>query len=436
MESGSIAKWNLKEGDKFEAGQAICEVETDKATVTYDATDDGYIARILVGTGEVKVGQPLMITVEESSSIEAFKSYCLADTTSSAVESSSAHSTPAPVAAVSASIDTPQVQSIATPTTGSRIVASPYAKKLAKEASIDISLFSGSGPAGRIIAADVLSKNLKQAASLAQPATLAAPKAVIAESPVVAKPAAVHAVPSNFVYQDFTVTDMHLAVAQRLTHAKTVVPHYYLSVDINVDKLIKLQADLNGKDSLKTPISVQDLLIKAAAVAMKQVPDVNASWMETFVRRYHQVDINVVMGSGAGLVAPVIRDVGSKGLGSIASEVSKFEESFLSASPTEDITQHSSLATGTFTVHNLGMFGVKAAAPIVLPPQACALALGTIIDTVIPAVSAGEIEAAWTIAPVLTATMSCDHRVVDGAVGAQYLQAFKATVENPISMLL
>eukprot|EP01038_Epipyxis_sp_PR26KG_P009610 gene9610-12942_t len=428
METGSIAKWNLKEGDKFEAGTAICEVETDKATVTYDATEDGYLAKIIVTAGEIKVGQPIMITVDEASDVAAFASYV-----SSAVTATPAASTPVPTTPTvsvttnssTAVTTTSASPSVSTPSDTGRIFASPFAKKIAKESNLDLptikraldSVGGPSGPNGRIIADDVI--KAKSLPSLGIPAavsttTVAAPKA---PSPVIS-----HGV--SGVYSDFELQDIDLLIANKLTVSKQIVPHYYLSVDINLSKINSLANDLNKKlkkdESLVKPL---DFLIKAAALAMKKVPDVNASWMDTFVRKYEQVDINLMSGNASYIAAPVIKDVSSKGLLSISAEVNAMSES----------SSLGALSLGTFSIHNLGKFGVKSAAPIVLTPQACALSFGEVIDTVIPSKATEE---GWEVAPVLVATLSCDHRVVDGAVGAAWLAAFKELAEDPLNMLL
>jgi len=179
-----------------------------------------------------------------------------------------------------------------------------------------------------------------------------------------------------------------------------------------------------------------DFIVKATALAVRQVPDANAAWMDTFVRRYEQVDVNLVVGSGAGTITPVIRDVGKKGLKALSAEISALEEDLFADDEGLVVKDASLLAPGTISIHNLGMYGVKAASPIILAPQACALALGTVVDTVVPNPNAKAGEDNWTVAPIMVATLSCDHRVIDGAVAAQYLQAFKALVEAPAGMIL
>jgi pyruvate dehydrogenase E2 component (dihydrolipoamide acetyltransferase) len=311
MENGSIAKWSLKEGDKFSPGTAICDVETDKATVTYEATEEGYLAKILVGSGDVKVGQPLMVTVEDASHISAFANFSLKDqqvATPAKPASQPAKAEPAPKSVVTAPTPVPEAR----PTqSGDRVFASPFARKLARDNGIDISKVRGTGPKGRVVAEDVMS------------APKHAPEsATVSASP--SKPTTAtqsHSAPSSTsvpgVYADFELSDVARAVAQRMTASKQHVPHYYVSIDINMSQVLKIRAQLNSAADIQ--LSVLDFTVKAAALAMNQVPDLNGSWQETFVRRYEQVDINLVMGSGAGLVTPVIRDAGGLGLKAISS---------------------------------------------------------------------------------------------------------------------
>eukprot|EP00602_Paraphysomonas_sp_CaronLab_P010888 CAMPEP_0185029764 /NCGR_PEP_ID=MMETSP1103-20130426/16262_1 /TAXON_ID=36769 /ORGANISM="Paraphysomonas bandaiensis, Strain Caron Lab Isolate" /LENGTH=463 /DNA_ID=CAMNT_0027564623 /DNA_START=72 /DNA_END=1463 /DNA_ORIENTATION=+ len=413
MESGSIANWALKEGDGFEPGMAICEVETDKATVTYEATDDGFIAKILVGSGELKVGEPMMITVEEESNVPAFANYTVADViscdSSSTSVSESSASSAAPVIAPEASFASSSGPAGASMYSDERVFASPYARALARDNRLDLTTLSSSsttsGPDSRIIAPDMeksigagVAKSTISNELFAQPATSPSPVSTTGTSAE--------------------------SLITMFAHSKKVVPHYFLSVEINLTKLMTLRDQLNmGEDH---EISVQDFLVKAAAKAMTTVPVINSHWMDSFIRRYDQVDINVMVGGGSNIRAPVLKGAESMGLTRIAHELSAFE------SNADD-----RLEMGTFSVHNLGVFGVKSAAPIVLTPQACALSLGTVVDAVIPNPMAEEEgQENWTIAPVMVTTLSCDHRVVDGAVGAEWLQAFKEYAQNPITLLL
>jgi pyruvate dehydrogenase E2 component (dihydrolipoamide acetyltransferase) len=290
---------------------------------------------------------------------------------------------------------------------------------------------SPSGPNGRIVAADVR-EALKQprtaaAVTVATPATAAAAAAAApAKATTVAAPTIAGAA------EDFVVSDAHHSLAARLEHAKRNVPHYYLSIELNLTELLGLRNQMNqslspkkdAKEESNHGIAVLDLLIKASAQAMRAVPEVNAAWMDSFVRQYQQVDINVVSTSVDGATsAPVLRDVHSMGLSQIAAQVSKFSD-----------TKAASEEIGTFTVHDLGMYGVRSAAPILVAPQAAAVAFGSIQDVVVPAT--GSEAKQWTVAPVMVCTMVCDHRVVDGAVSAQWLSALKNIVENPVQLMM
>jgi pyruvate dehydrogenase E2 component (dihydrolipoamide acetyltransferase) len=325
METGSISRWNVKEGDKFEAGTSICEVETDKATVSFDAQDEGYLAKILVRSGDIKVGQPIMVTVEEASSIAAFKSYELTDVF--AAPAAAAAAAPVPAAAAPAAASTPAA-SVSAPAaaasyspaaTGSRVVASPFARKLARDAGSSIEAIAaqlaaagsaGTGPNGRIVASDIhraaampqvaSSSSAAAAASLpaAAAAVTAAASATSAAAAAVARSAQQSLASSGIsgVFTDFQQSEYALALAARQTHAKQAVPHYYLSVELNLANLLRARSSFNAqmaaskkKGSAVTELSVMDFLVKAAGLAMHQVPDVNGTWMDTFVRRYDQV---------------------------------------------------------------------------------------------------------------------------------------------------
>lgn len=422
METGSIATWNLKEGDSFEPGTAICEVETDKATVTYEAQDDGVIAKILVGTGEIAVGQPIMVTVADKSDVSAFSDFVLGDATVPLATPTTTASTPTPSAPTPSA--PPTSTNIISPTPSivsseGRVFASPLARKLARDAGQDIGMFVGTGPGGRIVSADI-AKGPSKAPAATSGTT------VFTNTPSSA--ALSSHVPTSGVYADFEVAETARAFASRLVASKQQVPHFHLSVEINLEKLEAVRKELNSG------LSVMDFIVKASALSMKAVPDANGSWHDSFVRQYHQVDVNIVMGTGAELTIPVIRDVVSKGLKEIADEVQDFEDGIFAENGS--VLDASKIGVGTFSIHNLGMYGVKSAAPIVLPPQGCALAVGTIEDTVVPNLTAKEGEDNWKVSPVMIATLACDHRVIDGAVGAAWLASFRGLLENPMSMML
>lgn len=426
MESGSIALWNVKEGDEFSAGDSLCEVETDKATVDFEAQDEGVVARILAeaGPGEIQCGEPIMIVCEDVADLDAFKDYTL-DPSSSVppppLKEKSVPAAPTPPPALEPAPSSPPTP---TPTTiahtGSKVIASPLAHMIAKELGFDISTVPGTGPNGRIIAADV-KEFTPVAAAVEAPA--ATPVAVTMAEPIPGDGST-----------DYPLSAAAKELAMRLQESKRNVPHYYLTVDLKLDALLGLRSRLNsavasGDDESR--ITLNDLLLKASACAMKAVPSVNASWMESVVRVYDNVDINVAVGTGDTLVTPVLKNVGGKGVKSISDELS----SFVAAAHSEEGLPIESCGMGTFTVINLGMYGIKSFAPIITEPQACALALGAAENRIIPNEDDSS-EEIYQEAVVLTATLSCDHRVVDGAVGAQWLSAFKNYVENPESLLL
>lgn len=421
METGSISSWLLKEGDAFEAGQAICEVETDKATVTYDATDDGYIAKILVGSGEIEVGTPLMVTVEEADSVSAFANYKVG---SSASQSSAPKTEDVILTQQPTPVQTPITQ-VATEIVGGRVVASPLARRLAREALVDVAQVAGkglaSGPHGRVIGADVLQAIASGALSDTSTAT------PVQQSQSSSEPSSSNESIHGDVYTNFQENTSSSSVSSVMgslyAQSKKEVPHYYLSVEVDVSRALEMKHTFGDSND----ISLQDILVKAAAKAMEKVPAVNAAWMDSFVRQYEQVDINLIVGEGASLRAPVLRNVGTRGLSSISQEVKSALEG--EAGPM-------TFEAGTFTIHNLGMYGVQSAAAIVLPPQACALTIGSVVDTVVPNSSAQEGQDAWKVAPIMVTTLSCDHRVIDGAVGAGWLKVFKEYVENPLTLLL
>lgn len=402
-----------------------------------------------------------MVTVEEVEDIAAFASFSFAN--------NAAPSTPAPtpVAAPTTPVSATPTPSLIprndnVPTEGitGRVFASPLARKKAREAQASIeSIYQvlggkGSGSNNRVVSADV-TKGLTLLASV--PSTPAitsssttpstAASASLPSKPTFKEPQKFAYTTNQLPHADFELSETARHLANRLSLNKQTVPHYYVSVEINLSQLLKVREQFNQQLGVSTKksaesnfgLGVLDFLVKAAAQAVRQVPDVNASWMETFVRRYDQVDVNLVVGSGSSLATPVIRNVGEKGLLSIADEIRQFENSLFSndQSVVDGFLQdESKQAIGTLTIHNLGAYGVKAAAPIVMLPQACALAFGAIQETVVPRKTGENEGKAWEIAPVMVATMSCDHRVVDGAVSAQYLSAFKQLVENPLNLLL
>ncbi|XP_051134782.1 dihydrolipoyllysine-residue acetyltransferase component 3 of pyruvate dehydrogenase complex, mitochondrial-like [Andrographis paniculata] len=417
MTEGNIAKWLKKEGDKVAPGEVLCEVETDKATVEMECMEEGYLAKILreEGSSGIKVGEIIAITVEEEEDIAKFKDYTPSASgaaSSPAPEKPSARapqkeeSAPAPAAVPEAKAPKPSAPSAG----GDRIFASPLARKLAEDNNVSLSNIKGTGPGGRIVKADIEDY-------LASPGK-AAPKSDAA------------AISTSLDYTDIPHSQIRKVTASRLLQSKQTIPHYYLTVDTCVDKLMELRSKLNTlqESSGGKRISVNDLVIKAAALALKKVPQCNSSWTNDYIRQFHNVNINVAVQTDNGLYVPVIRDADKKGLATISDEVK-----ILAQKAKENSLKPEDYEGGTFTVSNLGgPFGIKQFCAIINPPQAGILAVGSAEKRVI----AGARPELYNFASFMTVTLSCDHRVIDGAIGAEWLKAFKGYIENPESMLL
>jgi pyruvate dehydrogenase E2 component (dihydrolipoamide acetyltransferase) len=416
MEAGQIAKWNKETGDTFQAGDVFCEIQTDKATVDFEAQDDGIIAKILApaGSADVKCGDPIVVIVQEPDDVAAFQNYAVSSSSSNipVAEPTSATGVAAPPPAVTAPPPVASTTTTTTTTSAGKLIASPLAFKLAKELGKDISAIQGTGPGGRVLADDV-----KEYIPMVSTPNTATTTKILPERPIVG---------SGFV--DYPLAPSAMESAARLTQAKRNIPHYYLTIDLKLDAMLQLRSSLtNTKSSsaASTTISLNDLLLKAAACAMKAVPEANASWMDTFVRVYDNVDINVVVNGG---YTPLIRNVHQKGLVQIGTEFTTLLEK-----ANEHTLEREDYAVGTFTVVNLGSYGIKSAASIIFEPQACLLTFGAAENRIVP--NTNSEDSIYQQAVMMTATLSCDHRVIDGAVGAQWLSAFKSHVENPNTLL-
>ncbi|KAK1575836.1 hypothetical protein Q3G72_008775 [Acer saccharum] len=418
MTEGNIARWLKKEGDKIAPGEVLCEVETDKATVEMECMEEGYLARILKedGAKEIKVGEVIAITVEDEGDIGKFKDYSpsASEAGAAAAEESSPPPPPKPeVAEKPVSSPEPKISKPSPASSGDRIFASPLARKLAEDNNVPLTSIKGTGPDGHIVKADIeeyLASRGKEA-----PAKTSKTK---------------DAAPAFLDYVDIPHSQIRKVTASRLLFSKQTIPHYYLSVDSCVDKLMDLRSQLNSIQEAAggKRISVNDLVIKAAALALRKVPQCNSSWTDDYIRQYNNVNINVAVQTDNGLYVPVVRDADKKGLSAIGEEVKK-----LAQKAKDNSLKPEDYEGGTFTVSNLGgPFGIKQFCAIVNPPQSGILAVGSAEKRVVPGSGSDQ----YKFASFMTVTLSCDHRVIDGAVGAEWLKAFKGYIENPESMLL
>lgn len=420
MTMGTVQRWEKKVGEKLSEGDLLAEIETDKATIGFEVQEEGYLAKILIseGTRDVPLGTPLCIIVEKESDIGAFKDYV--ETGVVDVSTPPPAPTPTPVTAPVPSATPAVAASPAAPRKG-RVFASPLAKKLAAEKGIDLAQVSGSGPDGRITRKDIESFVPPKVA----PAAAAAPSPAAAR--VAPTPAAAPAAPVG-TFTDIPISNIRKVIAQRLMLSKQTIPHYYLSVDVNMDQVLELRKELNEEVKAQNiKLSVNDFIIKASALACLKVPECNSSWMDTVIRQNHVVDVSVAVSTASGLITPIVFNSHIKGLAAISSDVAA-----LAGKAREGKLQPHEFQGGTFTISNLGMFGIKNFSAIINPPQACILAVGGSEKRLMPA----DNEKGFDVSSMMSVTLSCDHRVVDGAVGAQWLAEFRKLLEKPITMLL
>src|SRR5579859_3122568 len=392
MTEGKLSKWVKKEGDKVKSGDVIAEIETDKATMEFEAVDEGTLGKILVpeGTEGVAVNTPIGVILEEGEDASSIKAPAPA-----------AAPAPAPAPAPAAAAPSPAPAPAAAPAPahqGDRVFATPLAKRIAK-ADVEFAQ-AQPGPAKAVAAAGPAVGTPPAAASKPAPAPAFGP-----------------------AYEEVPLTSIRKVIARRLTEAKQTVPHFYLTIDYKLDALLALRTQLNAKSDTK--LSVNDFIIRASALALKKVPAANASFTETALRMYKDIDISVAVATPTGLITPIIKHADQKGLAQISAEMKD-----LASRAKDGKLKPEEFQGGTFSISNLGMFGIKDFAAIINPPQGCILAVG-----------AGEqrpvvVDGALAIATVMSCTLSVDHRVVDGAVGAEYLAALKGLIEDPLTMLL
>ncbi|XP_043936949.1 dihydrolipoyllysine-residue acetyltransferase component of pyruvate dehydrogenase complex, mitochondrial isoform X2 [Protopterus annectens] len=407
MTVGTVQRWEKKVGEKLNEGDLLAEIETDKATIGFEVQEEGYLAKILVseGTRDVPLGAPLCILVERESDIAAFADYKeMVD-----IKPAPAVPTPPQVAVVPPTVAqaAPTPAASAPPEQTGRIFISPLAKKLAAEKGIDLRQVKGTGPEGRITKKDIES-------------FVPAPVAEAGISPPVAVPTG--------TFTDIPISNIRRVIAQRLVQSKQTIPHYCLTIDIHMGAVLQMREELNEVlKSENIKLSVNDFIIKASALACLKVPEANSSWMDTAIRQHHVVDVSVAVSTDAGLITPIVFNAHVKGLATISKDVFA-----LATKAREGKLQPQEYQGGTFTISNLGMYGIKNFSAIINPPQACILAVGSSEERLIPA----DNEKGFDVASIMQVTLSSDHRVVDGAVGAQWLSEFRKLLERPNTMLL
>ena len=425
MEEGTLAKWMVKAGDTVSSGDIIAEIETDKATMEFEAVDEGVIGTLLVaeGTEGVKVNAPIAVLLEEGEDADAVP----------------ATTAPAPQ---SATPETPQVTSPSTSTapsvapvaaSGSRIFASPLAKRIAADRGLDLSQISGSGPRGRIVKADV--ENAQATGTGTPPAPSASqtptpPPSTTQSAPQMAMGPDAQTVARMYEDRDYVevpLDGMRKTIAARLTEAKQSIPHFYLRRDIRLDALLAFRSDLNAQlASRKIKLSVNDFIIKACALALQSVPDANAVWAKDRILRLVPSDVAVAVAIDGGLFTPVLKDAHTKSLSALSAEM----KDLAGRARDRKLAPHE-YQGGSFAISNLGMFGIDNFDAVINPPHGAILAVGAGVKKPVVG-SDGTLEAAT----VMSVTLSVDHRVIDGALGAQLLQAIVDNLENPLTMLV
>lgn len=394
MTEGNLVKWHKREGDTVKAGDVLAEIETDKATMEVEAVDEGKVGKIIIpeGTENVKVNEVIGLLLEEGEEASSL--------TNMKVEKA-----PAPVEVAKAPEKKPDLK-VVTPEApaGSRIFATPLARRIAEEKNLSLFSISGSGPRGRIVRADVEFANVSS--------VIAAPSVSL----------------SGYEpeYEVIAPSSIRKVIAKRLVEAKSTIPHFYVSIDCQIDALLKAREQINARADGAYKLSVNDFIIKACGLTLKRIPETNASWVNDQIYQYTSADVAVAVSIEGGLITPVVRHAEVKGLAEISKEMKD-----LAARAREGKLKPEEFQGGTFSLSNMGMYGVKDFSAIINPPQACILAIG-----------AGERrpvvqkDGTLTAATVMTCTLSVDHRVVDGALGAHFLKAFKDLIENPVMMIL
>lgn len=414
MEEGTLAKWLVKEGDTVQSGDILAEIETDKATMEFEAVDEGVIGKILIaeGTSGVKVNEAIAVLLEDGEDASAATSAPKAETKAPETKAASAPAAKAEAASAPA----PKAE-------GERVFASPLARRIAADKGLDLNAISGSGPRGRIVKADV-----ESATASAKPAAASAPKAApaAAAAPAPVSASTVAKMYEGRSYEEVPLDGMRKTIAARLTEAKQTIPHFYLRREVRLDALMAFRGELNKKlESRGVKLSVNDFIIKACALALQAVPDANAVWAGDRVLKMKASDVAVAVAIEGGLFTPVLQDAEAKSLSALSAQMKD-----LAARARSRKLAPQEYQGGSFAISNLGMMGVENFDAVINPPHGAILAVGAGLKK--PVVSAtGEIE----VATMMSMTLSVDHRVIDGALGAELLAAIVENLENPMAML-
>ncbi len=426
MEEGTLAKWLVKEGDEVASGDLLAEIETDKATMEFEAVDEGVIGKILVaeGTEAVKVNTPIAMLLEDGESADDVASAAPAATDTPAAPAAAPDTQAAPAAAS----PSPAPAAPSGPS-GERIFASPLARRIAAQKGLDLSQIKGSGPHGRIVKADVEAAEARPQDSAASSSPAAAPKAAAAPAAAVASGPSTDTVMAMYQDREFeevSLDGMRKTIAARLTEAKQSIPHFYLRRDIKLDALLKFRSQLNKQlEARGVKLSVNDFIIKACANALQAVPDCNAVWAGDRVLKLKPSDVAVAVAIEGGLFTPVLRDADMKSISALSSEMKD-----LAARARDRKLAPHEYQGGTFAISNLGMFGIDNFDAVINPPHGGILAVGAGVKK--PVVNEdGEL----SVATVMSVTMSVDHRVIDGALGAELVKHIVDNLENPMTML-
>ncbi|TPX51648.1 dihydrolipoyllysine-residue acetyltransferase [Synchytrium endobioticum] len=432
MTMGNLGQWQKKIGDQISAGDVLVEIETDKAQMDFECQDEGFLAKIFVGGGEkdVPVNKPIAVLVENKSDINSFALFqpeggdqatSLAPPTGEVTLSKSEpRSTPSEQLKESTPSASPQQQQEVASgphKVNDRVFASPAAKFIAATKGIPLEKVIGTGPGGRILKSDVESY-------VPSPTASETPAQKAASSPKTASPA----LAPGAGYVDIPLSNVRKVIANRLQQSKQSIPHYYETMECQVDEVLKLREKLNSDANGKFKLSINDFVVKAASLALKDVPDVNSAWQDSFIRQFTSADIAVAVATENGLITPIIPAVEAKGLANISNTMKELA----SRARANKLSPHE-YQGGTFTISNLGMYGINHFTAIINPPHAAILAVGSTDKKLISDASS---EKGFSVVTVMNVTISADHRVIDGAVSAQWLQRFKSYIENPMTMLL